>query len=124
MLLIIWSPAPTLCVQLTASQAGKRVGSRSNKWNKKKLQSPDFVCQEITDWSAVDQYQFNQIIIIVENFDAKIITKVVAGAHNIHSILPEDTIQKRKVADMWKVIEFFIWQRHVKGTTQGESNWN
>ena len=30
-------------------------------------------------------------------------TKVVAGAHNIHTILPEDTIQKRKVADMWKV---------------------
>merc|ERR1712055_982712 len=28
--------------------------------------------------------------------------QVVAGAHNIHSILPEDTIQKRKVADMWK----------------------
>ena len=45
---------------------------------------------------------------IVINFDDKIITKVVAGAHNIHSILPEDTIQKRKVADMWKVIEFFI----------------
>jgi len=28
--------------------------------------------------------------------------QVVAGAHNIHTILPEDTIQKRKVADMWK----------------------
>merc|ERR1711872_999388 len=28
--------------------------------------------------------------------------QVVAGAHNIHSILSEDTIQKRKVADMWK----------------------
>merc|ERR1711971_683170 len=28
--------------------------------------------------------------------------QVVAGAHNIHTILPEDTIQKRKVVDMWK----------------------
>jgi len=27
--------------------------------------------------------------------------QVVAGAHNIHAILPEDTVQKRKVADMW-----------------------
>ena len=45
---------------------------------------------------------------IVINFDAKITTKVVAGAHNIHSILPEDTIQKRKVVDMWKVIEFIM----------------
>ena len=47
---------------------------------------------------------------IVINFDAKITTKVVAGAHNIHSILPEDTIQKRKVVDMWKVIEFIMWK--------------
>merc|ERR1712133_4035 len=27
--------------------------------------------------------------------------KVVAGAHNIHAILPEATIQKRNVAEMW-----------------------
>ena len=40
-------------------------------------------------------------IIIVKIMIIK--TKVVAGAHNIHTILPEDTIQKRKVADMWKV---------------------
>ena len=34
-------------------------------------------------------------------------TQVVAGAHNIHSILPEDTVQKRKVADMWAVSLYF-----------------
>ena len=50
----------------------------------------------------------------VKNFDDKITTKVVAGAHNIHSILPEDTIQKRKVADMWKVIECEMYPRRIK----------
>ena len=33
--------------------------------------------------------------------------QVVAGAHNIHAILPEDTVQKRKVADMWAVSLYF-----------------
>ena len=33
--------------------------------------------------------------------------QVVAGAHNIHAILPEDTVQKRKVADMWAVSKYY-----------------
>ena len=49
----------------------------------------------------------NNILTIPDIFIVTL-PKVVAGAHNIHSILPEDTIQKRKVADMWKVIEFIM----------------
>ena len=49
----------------------------------------------------------NNILMIPDIFIVTL-PKVVAGAHNIHSILPEDTIQRRKVVDMWKVIEFIL----------------